>query len=141
MRARPWTHKEVRFLRDNTPDGPIRCANSDGSKEVDMSRRQRNSGHIGTMTFEDLDKRLTEILQLRGRPSDEDIAYTLEKLNKLRDDRMRDVFIQAIGWGDEERAELETFIAIALHVLKKTNPSKIREAARIVELRYLTRQG
>jgi hypothetical protein len=105
-----------------------------------MSRRQRNNGHIGAMTFEDLDKRLTEILQMRGRPSDEDLTYTLERLDKLKDERMKATFIEAIGWGDEERAELETFVAIALHVLKKTNPSKIRDAARIVELRYLNRQ-
>lgn len=106
-----------------------------------MSRHQRNNRHVGTMMIEDLDKRLTEILQMRGRPSDEDIAYTLEKLAKLNDERMKATFIEAIGWGDDERAELETFIAIALHVLKKTNPSKIRDAARIVELRHLTRQG
>lgn len=103
-----------------------------------MSRRQRNNGHIGAMTIEDLDKRLTEILHMRGRPSDEDIAYTLERLDKLKDERLKATFLEAIGWGDEERGELEVFVAIALHVLKKTNPSKIRDAARVVELRHLT---
>jgi hypothetical protein len=45
-----------------------------------------------------------------------------------------------IGWGDEERAEIETFVAIAIEVMKKTNVSKLREAAQTVELRYLTKE-
>lgn len=38
--------------------------------------------------------------------------------------------IDAQGW-----AEVETFVAIALRVLAKTNPSKIRDAAMIEELK------
>jgi len=45
-----------------------------------------------------------------------------------------------IGWGDEERAEIETFVAIAIEVMKKTNVSKLREAAQTVELRYLMKE-
>jgi len=45
-----------------------------------------------------------------------------------------------IGWGDDERAELETFCAIALEVMKQASPSKLREAALRVELRFLMNQ-
>ncbi len=44
----------------------------------------------------------------------------------------------ALWWGDDERAEVETFVAIAIEVMKRTNVSKLRECARIVELRYLS---
>ena len=45
--------------------------------------------------------------------------------------RLRPVALQT----DESAwAEVETFIAIALKVFAKTNPSKLRDAARIVEI-------
>lgn len=34
-------------------------------------------------------------------------------------------------------AEVETFVAIALRVLAKTNPSKVRDEARTVHISYL----
>lgn len=36
----------------------------------------------------------------------------------------------------EERIELETLCAIAIELIKSASPSKLREAGRIVELRY-----
>lgn len=36
----------------------------------------------------------------------------------------------------EERAELETLCAIAIELIKSASPSKLREAGRIVEIRY-----
>ena len=81
-------------------------------------------------------KRLREILQLRARPSNADLAYAVEKLDKMKDERLRDIFLTAIGWGDDERAEIETFLAIAIEVMRQTNVSKLRAAATTVELRY-----
>lgn len=36
----------------------------------------------------------------------------------------------------EERIELETLCAIAIELIKSASPSKLREAGRIVEIRY-----
>lgn len=36
----------------------------------------------------------------------------------------------------EERVELETLCAIAIELIKSASPSKLREAGRIVEIRY-----
>lgn len=82
-------------------------------------------------------KRMREILQPRGRLSADDREYAVVRLAKLKDERMQGIFVDLIGWGDDERAEVETFIAIAIEVMKRTNIGKLRECARIVELRYL----
>jgi hypothetical protein len=84
-------------------------------------------------------QRMTELLQPRGNLSVEDREYAAEKLEKLKDERLQGIFVDLIGWGDDERAEVETFVAIAIEVLKRTNTSKIRECAQIVELRHLMR--
>jgi hypothetical protein len=80
---------------------------------------------------------MREILQPRGRLSADDREYAVVRLAKLKDERMQGIFVDLIGWGDDERAEVETFIAIAIEVMKRTNIGKLRECARIVELRYL----
>ncbi len=82
-------------------------------------------------------RRMTELLQPRGSLSVEDREYAAEKLEKLKDERLQGIFVDLIGWGDDERAEIETFVAIAIEVMKRTNVSKIRDCARIVELRHL----
>lgn len=76
------------------------------------------------------------LLRQRGALPREDLEYLVEAVAKLRDERLKACVAELIGWGDDERAELETFVAIAIEVLKKTNVSKIREAAMTVELRY-----
>jgi hypothetical protein len=82
---------------------------------------------------------MAELLQQRAALPREDLEYLVERVAKLKDERMQSAIAGLIGWGDEERAELETFVAIALEVMKKTNVSKLREAAQVVELRYLTK--
>lgn len=81
-------------------------------------------------------QRMTELLQPRGSLSVEDREYAAERLAKMKDERLQGIFVDLIGWGDDERAEIETFVAIAIEVMKRTNVSKLRECARIVELRY-----
>jgi len=82
---------------------------------------------------------MTDLLQQRAAIPREDLEYLVERVAKLKDERMQGAIAGLIGWGDEERAEIETFVAIAIEVMKKTNVSRLREAAQTVELRYLTK--
>jgi len=84
-------------------------------------------------------QRMAELLQQRAAIPREDLEYLVERVAKLKDERLQVAIAGLIGWGDEERAEIETFVAIAIEVMKKTNVSKLRDAAQIVELRYLMR--
>lgn len=83
---------------------------------------------------------MTQLLQQRAAIPREDLEYLVERVAKLKDERMQAAIAGLIGWGDEERAEVETFTAIAIEVMKRTNVSKLREAAMVVELRYLTKE-
>lgn len=76
-------------------------------------------------------------LQGRGNLSRDDLEYLIEKASALRDKRMKECIAELVGWGDQERAELETFLAIALEVMRSTPPSRLRAAAQKVELRVL----
>jgi hypothetical protein len=84
--------------------------------------------------------RMSELLQQRAAIPREELEYLAERAAKLKDERMQTAIAGLIGWGDEERAEVETFVAIALEIIKKTNVSKLREAAQTVELRYLIKE-
>ena len=81
--------------------------------------------------------RMKEIIQNRAALNRDDLEYVVERVAKLKDARLQQCVAELIGWGDDERAELETFIAVAIEVMKRTNVSKLRECARIVELRFL----
>jgi hypothetical protein len=85
-------------------------------------------------------ERMTQLLQQRAAIPREDLEYLVERVAKLKDERMQAAIAGLIGWGDDERAEVETFTAIAIEVMKRTNVSKLREAAMVVELRYLTKE-
>lgn len=76
-------------------------------------------------------------LQGRANLSQDDLEYTVEKVAQMKDQRLAQCITTLIGWGDDERAEVETFCAIALEVMRNTPPSRLRECARLVELRYL----
>ena len=67
---------------------------------------------------------MTDLLQQRAAIPREDLEYLVERVAKLKDERMQSAIAGLIGWGDEERAEIETFVAIAIEVMKKTNVSK-----------------
>jgi hypothetical protein len=82
---------------------------------------------------------MIELLQQRNALSRSDLEYVVETIAKLKDDRLKSCVAELIGWGDDERAEVETFCAIAIEVMKRTNVSKLRDCARIVELRYMAR--
>jgi hypothetical protein len=80
--------------------------------------------------------RMFALLRQRAELPREDLEYVVETVAKLKDERLKACIAELIGWGDDERAELETFVAIALEVMKKTNISKLRDAAATVGLRH-----
>ena len=80
--------------------------------------------------------RMKQLLYERAALPHEELEYLVEAISKLKDDRLKTCVAELIGWGDEERAEIETFVAIALEVMKRTNVSKLRECAQIVEIKY-----
>jgi hypothetical protein len=91
------------------------------------------------ITVDQIAGRMIELLQQRNALSRSDLEYVVETIAKLKDDRLKSCVAELIGWGDDERAEVETFCAIAIEVMKRTNVSKLRDCARIVELRYMAR--
>lgn len=86
--------------------------------------------------IEHWEARLIELLQTRNNLHEDDLGYLVEKVSVLRDERLKACIGALIGWGDDERADMETFCAIALETMKIAKPSLIREASRRVELKY-----
>lgn len=82
-------------------------------------------------------QRCQELLHERGTIPRDDLEYIAEQASKFKNERLKQCIAGLIGWGDDDRAELETFCAIALEVMKEASPSRLREAALRVELRYL----
>lgn len=101
-----------------------------------MTKRERMPDYLPN----EMAARMTELVQMRANIPREDLEYLVERIDKLKDERLKSCVAALIGWGDDERAELETFIAVAIEVMKKTNPSKVREAARLVNIRYLMKE-
>lgn len=79
--------------------------------------------------------RSKEILHYKGDLTDDEKAHLYDVLPKLKDEKLKNIITGLIGWGDDERAELETFCAIALEVMKRAGPKIVSEAAMIVDLR------
>lgn len=102
-----------------------------------MRKRMRPDGDFVAIQAE----RMRDLLHQRAAVPREELEYLVERVAKLKDERMQAAIAGLIGWGDEERAEIETFVAIAIEVMKRTNVSKLREAAQIVELRYLVKEN
>lgn len=86
-------------------------------------------------------QRCRELLQERNNLTHDDLEYVAVTVSKLKDERLKTYIADLIGWGDDERAEMETFCAIALEVMKLSSPARLREAALRVELRYLMKEG
>ena len=81
-----------------------------------------------------------QLLQDRANLDRDDFEYVVGKVSVMKDARLQGCITELIGWGDVERVELETFCAIAIELMKDATPSRVREAARRVELRYLLRE-
>jgi hypothetical protein len=83
--------------------------------------------------------RCIELLHMRNNLSRDDLEYVVSKAEGMRDVRLQSCIVGLLGWGDEERAELETFCAVALECMAMMRPSQIREATKRVEIRgYMT---
>jgi len=80
--------------------------------------------------------RSTAIMRGRGNLSRDDLEYLVETASKLKDKRMQECVAEMIGWGDDERSELETLLAIGFEAMKLCSPSRLREAAMRVSLKY-----
>ena len=83
--------------------------------------------------------RMIHLLRERAALSPDDLGYVVERVASLKDERLKSCAAELIGWGDDERAEIETFVAIAIEVLSKSTTSRIRAAATTVHLRNLMR--
>lgn len=81
-----------------------------------------------------------QMLQDRNNLDEDDRIYVVEKTASLKDERLKNCIVELVGWGTDDRAALETFCAIALEVMADSTPSRLREAARRVEMRYLNRE-
>jgi hypothetical protein len=84
--------------------------------------------------------RMHALLRERAAVPREELEYLVERVARLKDERLQAAVAGLIGWGDDERAEIETFVAIAIEVMKATSVSRLRAAARTVELRYYAQE-
>jgi hypothetical protein len=80
-------------------------------------------------------KRCKEIVQDRNNLTQDELEHVVSSIAKLKDEKLKNAVTSLIGWGDKERADLETFISISLELFRLSSPSRVREAARIVEIR------
>lgn len=99
--------------------------------------KQLNSREFQMATVMYWTERAKALLHERATLPREDLEYLAEQATKFKNERLRQCIAGLIGWGDDERAELETFVALAIEVMKEASPSRLREAALRVELRYL----
>jgi hypothetical protein len=84
-------------------------------------------------------KRAKELLHGSGNLSRDDLEYLAKSVAKMKDQRLISCVAELMKWGDDERAELETMMAIGLEAMKLCSASRLREAATRVELRYHVR--
>lgn len=113
------------------------------NKQMANLRHQRQampSQGFATYLVEHYGAVIKQHLQDRANLTQEELEYTVEKVAALKDERLQQNIATLIGWGDDERAEVETFCAIALEVMRNTPPSRLRECARLVELRFLMKE-
>lgn len=78
----------------------------------------------------------TAIMRGRGNLSHDDLEYVAQVASKLKDKRLQECIAKMVGWGDDERSELETLLAIGFEAMKLCSPSRLREAAMRVSLKY-----
>lgn len=76
----------------------------------------------------------------KGNLSRDDLEYLAQTASKLKDERLKQCIAELIGWGDEERAELETMLALGYEAMRLCSPSRMREAAMRVELKYYMKE-
>jgi hypothetical protein len=80
--------------------------------------------------------RSTAVMRGRGNLTRDDLEYLAQATEKLKDQRLKQCIAELIGWGDDERSELETLLALGFEAMKLCSPSRLREAAMRVSLKY-----
>jgi hypothetical protein len=75
-------------------------------------------------------------VQCKGNLEREDLEYLMATASKLKDERLKQCIAELVGWGDEERTELETLLSLGFEAMKLCSPSRLREAAMRVSLKY-----
>jgi hypothetical protein len=80
--------------------------------------------------------RAKELLQGVGSLPRDDLEYLARSVAKMKDQRLIACVAELMKWGDDDRAELETMMAIGIESMKLCSPSRLREAAQRVELRF-----
>lgn len=78
-----------------------------------------------------------QLLRERAAIPREELEYLATAADRLKDERLKAAIAGLIGWSDDDRAEIETFFAVAIEVMKDTTLSKIRKAVQTVEIRFL----
>jgi hypothetical protein len=91
------------------------------------SKRERPTSDMAKLVAAWREK-ITELLLIRAAVSPADLEYLALGIEKLRDERMKGIITDLIGWEDRDRGELCFIFAILLRVVEQANPSKIREA-------------
>ena len=104
-------------------------------------RKKQKTVQVGSREYFDAllvyyTNRSTAIVRGRGNLTREDLEYVVQAAAKLKDKRLQECIAELIGWGDEERSELETLLAIGFEAMKLCSPSRLREAAMRVSLKY-----
>lgn len=104
-------------------------------------RKKQKTVQVGSREYFDAllvyyTNRSTAIMRSRGNLERDDLEYLVQAVAKLKDERLKQCIAELVGWGDEERAELETLLAIGFEAMKLCSPSRLREAAMRVSLKY-----
>ena len=84
--------------------------------------------------------RCTALMHGRGNLSRDDLEYLMTAASKLKDERLKQCIAELVGWGDEERSELETMLALGCEAMRLCSPSRMREAAMRVSLKYYMKE-
>lgn len=84
--------------------------------------------------------RRTALMHGRGNLSRDDLEYLMVAASKLKDERLKQCIAELVGWGDEERAELETMLALGCEAMRLCSSSRMREAAMRVSLKYYMKE-
>lgn len=108
-------------------------------------RKKQKTVQVGSREYFDAllvyyTNRSTAIVRGRGNLPREDLEYVVQAAAKLKDKRLQEGIAELIGWGDDERSELETLLAIGFEAMKLCSPSRLREAAMRVSLKYYMRK-
>lgn len=83
-----------------------------------------------------IEKDVKEALRGKGNLTPEDEAYVIQQLDSITDQRLKECIGQLLGWDEEQRAKLETAMAVFFSLLKMSPAKRIIAAAQVVEVSF-----